>query len=359
MDRVRVGLLYGGRSGEHEVSVRSARSVAAEIDRDRYELTPIGVDRGGRWYWLGSGDLPTAAAVVAGQGPEVVPAHGDAGVCRVLDAGSGAEFGRVDVFFPVLHGPHGEDGALQGLCEVLGVPCVGAGVIGSALGMDKDVHKRLLREAGLPVVPFEVVRLHQWRASPDAVAERLSRLGSAVFVKPANLGSSVGISKVRDRGQLGPALEAAFRYDRKAVVERAIDAREIECAVLGNDAPRVSVPGEIVPGEDFYSYDDKYAAASKAELLIPAPLTDQQQQRVRDLALHAFQVLELRGMARVDFFLDRSSGEFYLNEPNTLPGFTSISMYPKLWEASGIPYSELISELIELAVQEYATRPAG
>jgi D-alanine-D-alanine ligase len=359
VDRKRVGLLYGGRSGEHEVSVRSARSVAAEIDRDRYELMPIGVGRDGRWYWIGAGDLPTAEAVHPAQGPEVLPARGGASTCRILDADHGSEVAEFDVVFPVLHGPHGEDGTLQGLCEVLGVPCVGAGVIGSALGMDKDVHKRLLREAGVPVVPFEVVRVEQWRSAPDAVGERLARLGSAVFVKPANLGSSVGISKVRDRAQLDAALETAFRYDRKAVVERAIDAREIECAVLGNDAPRASAPGEIVPGDEFYSYDDKYAAASTAALLIPAPLTDGQQRRVRDLALRAFQVLELRGMARIDFFLDRSSGELYVNEPNTLPGFTSISMYPKLWQESGVPYRDLISELIELAIAEYANRPAG
>ncbi len=359
MNRRRVGLLYGGRSGEHEVSVRSARSVAAEIDRQRYQLTLIGVGRDGRWYWMGGGALPEAAAVRDGQGPEVVPARGDGDVCRLLRTDDGAQVAELDVLFPMLHGPHGEDGTLQGFCEVLGVVCVGAGVLGSAVAMDKDVHKRLLRQAGLPVVPFEVVRIDQWRSAADAVSERIASLGSTVFVKPANLGSSVGISKARGGEQVAAAMETAFRFDRKAVVERAVDAREIECAVLGNDAPRASVPGEIVPGEEFYSYADKYAAASKAELLIPAPLEEAQQQRVRQLAVQVFQVLDLRGMARIDFFLERTTGELYVNEPNTLPGFTSISMYPKLWQASGMPYPDLLSQLIELAVEEHSARPNG
>ncbi len=357
MSRRRVGLLFGGRSGEHEISVRSARSVVAEVDRERYELVLVGVGRDGRWYCVGGDAVPEAESVEAGCGAEVIPASGAAGCGRLLDCGSGSAVAEVDVFFPILHGPHGEDGTVQGLCEVFGVPCVGAGVLGSAIGMDKDVHKRLLRQAGLPVVPFEVVRVAEWRSSPDRVRERLTGLGEKVFVKPANLGSSVGISKVVENAQLAPAMETAFRFDRKVVVEKAIDAREIECAVLGNDQARVSVPGEIIPGADFYSYDDKYASASEAKLVIPAGVSEQQSERFQSLAVEVFEVLELRGMARVDFFLDRVSGAIYVNEPNTLPGFTSISMYPKLWQASGLPYRELVSQLIELAIDHHEHRP--
>lgn len=358
-ERRRVGLLYGGQSGEHEISVRSARSVAAELDRSRFDLIPIGIDRGGKWYVSPVPEVPADTAVRPGHGREVTPARGEGGACRLLPAVGGPALAEVDVIFPVLHGPHGEDGTIQGLCEVFGVPCVGAGVLGSAVGMDKEVHKRLLRDAGLPIVPFAAVTLAEWRRGPAVVIDRLAALGETLFVKPANLGSSVGISKARGRTQWADALALAFRYDRKAVVEVAVDAREIECAVLGNDEPRVSIAGEIVPGEEFYSYDDKYAASSTAELLIPAPLTVQQRQQVAAMAIEAYQVLGLRGMARIDFFLERSTGAFYVNEPNTIPGFTSISMYPKLWAASGLAYADLIERLIELAVEEYATRPAG
>lgn len=359
MNRRRVGLLFGGRSGEHEVSVRSARSVVAEIDPGRYELILVGVGRDGRWHWIDGAAVPEAESVEAGHGPEVIPAASDtSGLGRLVHSGNGAVVAEVDVFFPILHGPHGEDGTVQGLCEVFGVACVGAGVLGSAIGMDKDVHKRLLRQAGLPVVPFEAIRVDEWRSSPGLVAGRVAALGDTVFVKPANLGSSVGISKVVESSQLAPAMETAFRFDRKAVVEKGIDAREIECAVLGNEHPRASVPGEIIPGAEFYSYDDKYASASEAKLVIPAELSESQTERLRSLALEVFRVLELRGMARVDFFLDRASGEIYVNEPNTLPGFTSISMYPKLWEASGVSYRDLVSQLIELAIDHHGHRPS-
>jgi len=344
-----VGLLYGGRSGEHEVSVRSARSVAGALDRDAFELVALGVAPDGRWYSTESGEVPGAAVVGPGQGAAVTPA-GDSGRLHLLSCDSGTTVAEVDVVFPVLHGPGGEDGTVQGLCEVFGVPYVGAGVMGSAIGMDKDVHKRLLRDAGIPVVRFEAVYRDEWVANAERVRERLAALGERVFVKPANLGSSVGISKVHDPAELGPALDTAFRHDRKAVVEVALDAREIECAVLGNRDPHASVLGEIAPGEEFYSYDDKYAAGSAAHLLIPAPLDEELSDRIRGLAVRGYRVLGLRGMARVDFFLERASGHVYLNEPNTLPGFTSISMYPKLWQASGLPYSALISKLIELAL---------
>ncbi len=355
----RVGLLFGGRSGEHEVSVRSAASICEVVDRSRYEFVLIGVDKTGRW-WHTCGDSPQHPSVEAGLGTEVVAAPGATG-CRLLDSTRGSQVVEIDVVFPILHGPHGEDGTVQGLCEVLDVPCVGAGVLGSAIGMDKDVHKRLLRDAGLPIVPFEVVRAHEWSRGADNphLADRLRSLGVPLFVKPANLGSSVGISKVGTLSEIDAAFEEAFRYDRKAVVEKGLDAREIECAVLGNDDPRVSVAGEIAPGEDFYSYEDKYSADSAAKLLIPAPLPEALSDEIRQLAVKAYSILELRGMARVDFFVDRKTSEIYLNEPNTLPGFTSISQYPKLWEASGLPFRDLVSELIELAVTWAQDSPKG
>ena len=350
-DKVEVGLVYGGRSGEHEVSVRSARSVADALDRQRFSLTPIAVGRDGGWQCI-EGQIPADAAVADGQGVEVVPTRGPRG-CRLIGR-DGSVVAQPQVLFPVLHGPYGEDGTFQGFCEVLGVPYVGAGVLGSAIAMDKDIQKRLMRDAGIPIVPFETVLESEWSSAGDAVAKRLWSLGEQLFVKPANLGSSVGISKVREASELEGAMREAFRHDRKAVVEKAVDAREIECAVLGNDQPRASLPGEIAPGEEFYSYEDKYAANSSAELLIPAPLDAEQTERVRELAVRVFRALELRGMARVDFFIERANGEIYLNEPNTLPGFTSISMYPKMWEATGLPYRDLISELIDLALQAAA-----
>ncbi len=332
--------------------MRSARSVAAAVDREAHEIVVIGVERSGVWRVVGSESFPAAERVSADLGAAVALAHGG----HLLNIDTGREIAHLDVVFPVLHGPYGEDGTVQGMCEVLGLPCVGAGVLGSAIGMDKDVHKRLLRDAGLPIVPFEVVRADEWNGTPDAVRQRLRGLGPTLFVKPANLGSSVGISRVGASGELDPALRLAFEYDRKAVIEKAVDAREIECAVLGNDEPRVSVAGEIAPGEEFYSYEDKYAAGSTAELLIPAPLEQALQERIRAMALRVYEVLELRGMARVDFFVERESGEILVNEPNTVPGFTSISMYPKLWEASGLPYPALISELIRLALESSASR---
>ena len=346
--KIRVGVLYGGRSGEHEVSVRSARSVLGAIDAKRYDVCAIGVERSGAWRCKVGAGLPDDVVSVGDEaGPHVVLTRGG----ELMEVDGGGVVAQIDVIFPILHGPFGEDGTVQGLCEVHGVPYVGAGVLGSAIGMDKDVHKRLLREAGLPIVPFEAVRAREWERDSEAVKKRLVCLGDVLFVKPANLGSSVGISRVCAAGELEPALRTAFEFDRKAVVERGIDAREIECAVLGDDEPRVSVAGEIAPGADFYSYDDKYAAGSTAELLIPAPLEDEQSGLIREIALRVYRVLELRGMARVDFFIERGSGKIFVNEPNTIPGFTSISMYPKLWEASGLPYSMLISKLIELALE--------
>jgi D-alanine-D-alanine ligase len=354
-----LGLVYGGRSAEHAISIRSARSVLAALDRERYQVELVAIDRRGRWFSSSAEELEDCGEAFRGNAErEVVPAPGTApGTCRFLPLGEpGRPAIEVEVVFPVLHGPFGEDGTIQGLLEMVGVPYVGAGVLGSAIGMDKDVQKRLLRDAGVPIVPFEVVLGGDWRAAPESVRQRIAHLGTTVFVKPANLGSSVGINRATTPAEVAAAIEEALRYDRKVLVERAVDAREIECAVLGNDDPQASLPGEIAPGEAFYSYEDKYSAASKARLLVPAPLSEEVVAAIRRLAVHAFRVLELRGMARVDFFLERDSNRLYLNEPNTIPGFTSISMYPKMWEASGLPYRELVSRLIDLALEAGASR---
>jgi len=360
-EKLRLGLIYGGRSAEHAISIRSARSVFAALDRGRYDIALVALDRRGHWFLSDERALVGCGENAGGKSEdEVVPVPGAApATCRFLPiAAPAAASVEVDVVFPVLHGPFGEDGTIQGLFEMLGVPYVGAGVLGSAIGMDKDVQKRLLRDAGIPIVPFEVVREGEWRAAPAEVRRRVSSLGATVFVKPANLGSSVGISRATNDAELSAAIEEALRYDRKILVERAIDAREIECAVLGNDDPQASLPGEIAPGEAFYSYDDKYGADSKARLMIPAALSDESITAVRTLAVQAFRVLELRGMARVDFFLERGSDRLYLNEPNTIPGFTSISMYPKMWEATGLSYPELANRLVQLALEATAKRPA-
>jgi D-alanine-D-alanine ligase len=342
--KIRVGVLFGGRSGEHEVSLRSAESILNSLDPRKYDVLPIAITHEGRW--LTSRDAlkllppgPAIQKVLAEGRPLTVAAEPNAD-------------GPVDVFFPVLHGTYGEDGTLQGLLELADVPYVGAGVLGSAVGMDKDVMKRLLREAGLPVGPYWPLRSHEIETF---LRDEAAMLPYPVFVKPANLGSSVGISKARNPGELPKALELAAEFDRKIVVEKGIEAREIEISVLGNDDPEASVPGEIVPAGEFYDYTAKYVR-DDSKLLIPAPLTDEQVRHVQELAKRVFRVLECSGMARVDLFLEKPTGKFFVNEINTLPGFTSISMYPKLWEASGLPYSELVDRLIALAIERHAQK---
>jgi D-alanine-D-alanine ligase len=347
-------VLFGGRSAEHEISCISARSVIDALDPERHEVIPVGITREGRWHVLAAAPaLPSET----GRMPEVTDGAGaradlveGLGRSRELVAADGSRT-EVDVVFPVLHGPYGEDGATQGLLELAGVPFVGAGVLGSALGMDKAVQKVLFRDAGLPVVPHEVVREPEWRDDPEGVAARVAALGFPVFAKPATLGSSVGITKVHGDDELEAGLDEAFRYARKAVVERGIGgAREIECAVLGNDDPVASVAGEIAPrGHEFYDYEAKYLDEQGADLLIPAPLEPAQLAVIQRMAISAFRVAECAGMARVDFFV--RGDEVWLNEINTIPGFTSISMYPKLWEASGLPYPELVERLLDLAVE--------
>lgn len=358
--RIRVGIVFGGRSGEHEISLRSARSVADAIDPARFNVTLIGIDRGGRWHVveperfraLTNTALPT---LEAGGKQVVLPPVPTTG--QLIDPERPhAAMDRLDAVFPVLHGTYGEDGTVQGLLELADLPYVGAGVLGSAVGMDKDVQKRLLTAAGVAVVPFRTTTRAAWDAGPQSVAAQIAELGWPVFVKPANLGSSVGISKVKGPADLASAMAEALAYDNKVVVEQGIEAREIEVAVLGNDDPAVSVPGEICPHAEFYSYEAKYVDDDGAALLIPAPLDPEQTATARRLAVQVFQVLECSGMARVDLFLDRVTGRFLVNEINTVPGFTSISMYPKLWEATGLAYRELITRLIELALERHAQR---
>jgi D-alanine-D-alanine ligase len=359
-DKVHVGILFGGRSGEHEISLRSARSIVEAIDRDRYDLSLIGIDRSGGWHVLDEAAFLRLTAsplpVVDGTRRPVILLPGS-GWGQLIDPERPATpIGRLEVIFPVLHGTYGEDGSVQGLLELAGIPYVGAGVLGSALGMDKDVQKRLLQAAGIPVVPFLAASRAAWAAGEPGLCRRAVALGLPLFVKPANSGSSVGISKVASADALRAAVAAAFEYDDKVVIEKGLEVREIECAVLGNDAPETSVPGEICPAAEFYSYAAKYLDDHGATLKIPAPLSAAQTAAVRDLAVRSFQLLECAGMARVDFLLDRGTGSLYVNEINTIPGFTTISMYPKLWEASGLPYRSLITRLIDLAQERHARR---
>lgn len=363
-EKIRVGVLFGGRSGEHEISLISARSVMRVMDPEKYEVVPIGITKDGRW--LASGD-PMAALT---QGDECLsspaallgdPTHRGLVSLKELEPHlARALLAQLDVVFPVLHGPYGEDGTVQGLLDLAGIPYVGAGVAASALGMDKVLFKDLMRAHGLPVVKYVVVKRKEWERDPEAVLDRVEgELGYPVFTKPANLGSSVGVNKCRDRKDLARGLADAAQYDRKLLVEAAVpQAREIEVSVLGNDDPIASVPGEIIPSREFYSYAAKYLddGDRASKLLIPAPLPDEVAQRARELAIRAYLAVDCAGMARVDFLLSRETGELYISELNTIPGFTAISMYPKLWEASGIPYPELIDRLIQLALERHADR---
>jgi D-alanine-D-alanine ligase len=367
--KIRLGVLFGGRSGEHEVSLISAAAVMKALDPTKYEVVPVGITREGRWrvgpkafgvLTGAAGDdaaqrtVPLQAVLEEGRavtpsvdpmGPKLLP------LAKLSPARSARP--EVDVIFPVLHGTFGEDGTIQGLLELADVPYVGAGVLASSAGMDKDVMKRLFRDAGLPVVPWELVLRGDWEHDPAGVQKRIEkRLRYPFFVKPANLGSSVGITKVHKPAEFAAAMELAAQYDRKILVEKGVEAREIECAVLGNDNPQASVPGEIIPVNEFYDYEAKYIKEG-SELLIPARLSPHQRKRVQELAVRAFKAIDCAGMARVDFLLERKSGKTLVLEINTIPGFTPISMYPKLWEASGVPYSKLLDRLIELALERH------
>jgi D-alanine-D-alanine ligase len=346
--RLRVGVLFGGRSGEHEVSLASAASVIRGMDPDKYEPVPIGITKDGHWL-IGEGAIKMLPEVLKGGRRVMLTADPTEAALVPLDRGAGAQ--RLDVFFPVMHGTFGEDGTIQGLLDLAGLPYVGAGVLGSAIGMDKDVTKRLCESAGIPVVPWYTFHRWQWEQNPAAVKAAIEeKFPYPVFIKPATLGSSVGMSKVHSSEELGPALDLACEYGMKVLVEKAVSAREIEVSVLGNHQPQASIPGEIVPHREFYDYTAKYLEDG-TQLLIPADLKPAQAQKIQELAVNAFRTLELSGMARVDFFLEKKGGKLYLNEVNTIPGFTSISMYPKLWEASGIGFRELIDRLIALAFE--------
>ncbi len=357
--KTRVVVLYGGRSGEHEVSLRSAASVIQNLNPSRYEVIPVAIDKQGRWL------LNDVQLIL--QSKESLPVYRDAPIVALPPhpgvtttgllrfGGSSAPQAPVDVVFPVIHGPLCEDGTIQGLLELADVPFVGCGVLASAVAMDKDCAKRLVREGGVPIVPFITLKPEVWRKEALFLSQRINdELGFPVFVKPANLGSSVGVHKVNQRKDLDAALQDAFRYDTKVLVEKAIRGREIELALLENSEsglpPHVSVPGEVIPSHEFYSYEAKYLDEKGAKLLIPAPLEPSQIKEAQKIAATAFELLGCEGMARIDLFLDQETGKFYFNEANTIPGFTSISMYPKMWEHSGIPYSQLLSRLIDLAI---------
>jgi D-alanine-D-alanine ligase len=357
--KLRVGVIFGGRSGEHEVSLASAASVLSAIDPERYEVVPMGIAKDGQW--LVGGDPLRALADAAGVRLALPPASASVtesasrAVARVPTAGGlpAGVAARLDVVFPVIHGPYGEDGTLQGLLELADVAYVGANVLASAVGMDKATMKAVFRAHGLPVVPYLVIREHEWAEERELVAERVGReLGYPCFVKPSNLGSSVGISKVRHASALADAVALAFVHDRKVLVEHGVTAREIEVSVLGNDHPEASVPGEIRPGKEWYDYEAKYTDGI-AEVVIPAPLGDTLVREFQRLAVAAFRAVDAAGLARVDFFLEGDS-RIWVNEINTIPGFTRFSAYPRLWEASGLPYSKLVDRLIELALERHA-----
>ncbi len=349
--RLRIGVLFGGRSGEHEVSLASAASVIRGLDPEKYEAVPIGISKDGRWL-VGQGAQKMLPEVLRSGQRVVLPADPNAAALVPLDETHAGTL-RVDVVFPVLHGTFGEDGTVQGLLELAGLPYVGAGVLASAVGMDKDVQKRLYQQAGLPVAECLCILRADWEKSRAKVQRAVEqRFRYPLFVKPATLGSSVGMSKVHDREGLPAALDLAAEFAQKILVERAIQGREIEVSVLGNEDPKASVPGEIVPHREFYDYTAKYLEEG-TRLIIPARLTRTQVRRFQDYAVRAFRAIECTGMARVDFFLERRTGRTYLNEINTIPGFTSISMYPKLWEATGLPFRELVDRLIELALAQH------
>jgi D-alanine-D-alanine ligase len=371
MRKLRVGVIYGGRSGEHEVSLASAAAVFQNLDPERYEAVPIRIEKDGRWILpdrapslvsaaevihssvakLDSSSVSREAHLVAHPGSDTLMTI-DRHQAQPVVSGLG-----LDVVFPVLHGPYGEDGTVQGLLELANVPYVGAGVLASAVGMDKATMKLVFTAKGLPVGDYEVVLKRDWQRDERAVMNTVvNRLGFPMFVKPANLGSSVGISKARHATELRTAIDLAAEFDRKIVIEAAIPlAREIECAVLGNDEPEASVPGEIIPGREFYDYEAKYLDDS-SKTLIPAPLTEAQTVEVRTLAIGAFKAVDCSGMARVDFLLAGDSGVLFVNEVNTIPGFTTISMYSKMWAASGLPYPKLVDRLIALALDRHAEK---
>ena len=364
-EKIRIAVLFGGRSGEHEISLRSARTVLAHLDPDRYVVTQVGITHAGAWLFgdnlldLFFQGLPERA--IRSLSPvTILPDPTLRGLRRLERQGQNQVLERlaeVDVVFPILHGTYGEDGTIQGLLELAEIAYVGAGVVGSAVGMDKGIFRAMMRANGIPQVETLLVLRKDIEAGLDEVVARAESLAPyPLFTKPANLGSSVGISKCLNRSDLAEGLMEAARFDRRILVERGIRAREIEVSVLGNDDPVASIPGEIIPGADFYSYDAKYAQDSRSQAIIPAPISADLSEQVRDFAVRAFLATDCCGMARADFLLDSDNGALFLNEINTIPGFTEISMYPKLWEASGVPIAELVERLVQLALERRAER---
>jgi D-alanine-D-alanine ligase len=362
--RIRVGVIFGGRSGEHDVSITSAHAILNHLDPTRFEVAPIGITREG--FWMAGGD-PLGQLAASSQLPLPEYAQENASAAystdaRVASSQHSSELrdrtdtswtSDVDVVFPVLHGPMGEDGTVQGMLELAGIPYVGSGVLGSAAAMDKVTAKRLFERAGLPVAAWIDVRRRDWRENPSAVQARIEdEIGYPCFVKPSNMGSSVGVFKVHSADELADAMNGAGSYDRRIVVEQGVDARELEVSVLGNDDPITSIVGEVVPGHEFYDYEAKYVDDS-SELRIPAPVSPEISDEVRRIAVEAFRILDCAGLARVDCFLEKGTDRVLINEVNTIPGFTPISMYPKLWEASGIPFRDLVTRLIELALERH------
>ncbi len=369
--KIRVGLVFGGRSGEHEVSLASAKSVMENLDPEKYEVVPIGITKAGTWLLGTSPDKLIAAGQEVADEQRRMPGDastqeltsvtftGDPTVGHLIPLQGNEQLGdraAIDVIFPVLHGTYGEDGTLQGLLEMANVPYVGCGVLGAALGMDKEKMKMIFATAGLPNVNYLVFRRNRWERDPLAILDAIEQqIGYPNFVKPVNLGSSVGVNKAHNREELSSALRVAAEYDHKIIVEQGIDCRECECAVLGNDEPIASVVGEVVASNEFYDYSAKYIN-NKSQVIIPADISQSTAQEIRRHAVEAFLALDLSGLARVDFFIERETGKVYINEVNTLPGFTQISMYPKLWKASGLPYAELLDRLIALALERHADR---
>ncbi len=352
--KLKVGVIFGGRSGEHEVSLNSAQSVMRALNPDKYEVIPIGIDKNGRWL---TGDVvgTLTEGKISSHRATLLPDPKAMGLMQLDESGGGGltAVSQLDIVFPVLHGPYGEDGTVQGLLELANLPYVGAGVVGSAVGMDKAIFKHVMTASGLPVLPWRLVQSGDWRSRPDEIlAEIEAILAYPVFTKPANLGSSVGISKCSNRDELRAGLAEAASYDRRIVVEQGVTVRELEVSVLGNDKPMASVVGEVRPRRDFYDYVAKYVS-DDSELIIPANLTEAQSDEVRRLAVQAYQAIDCAGLGRVDLLMDVANGRLYLNEINTIPGFTRISMYPKLWEASGLPYSQLLDKLIDLALERH------
>jgi D-alanine-D-alanine ligase len=347
--KLRVGVIFGGRSGEHEVSIASAASIFKYLDGERYEAVPIRIEKDGRWVLTGKVPTAISAAEVLQQSPSEA--------LQTIEPTTAVSPSGIDVVFPVLHGTYGEDGTVQGLLELANVPYVGCGVLASAVGMDKAVMKKLFADRGLPVGPYTVVLRHEWQRDAAGFTTRVREdLAYPVFVKPANLGSSVGISKAKSDADFNEAMELALQFDRKVVIEAAVpNAREIECAVLGNDEPDASLPGEVIPSREFYDYEAKYIDAA-SQTLIPAPLSDSQTAEVRRMSIEAFKAVDGSGMARVDFLLSRDTAQIFVNEVNTIPGFTTISMYPKMWEATGLAYPQLLDRLIQLAIERHGEK---